>query len=128
MKAKFPAVALIVSSIVAESSIVRINIIPVAAELRTATVSAVVFCMTAMKLSPTELLTLIAQSPLASDVPVKMVNTPLFFILISMSALAAAVPLMCVPFILRIAGPTNSVGAPVEPKEGTLKSEKSQTP
>jgi len=29
-----------------------------------------------------------------------------------MSALAVAVPLMCVPFILRIAGPTNGMGAP----------------
>ena len=29
-----------------------------------------------------------------------------------MSALAVAVPLICVPFILRIAGPTNEVGAP----------------
>ena len=46
-----------------------------------------------------------------------------------MSALAAAVPLMCVPFILRIAGPTNCVGGPWAPplagmvipvKSGTL--------
>jgi len=36
----------------------------------------------------------------------------LCLILISMSALAVAVPLMCVAFILRIAGPTNGMGAP----------------
>jgi len=48
-----------------------------------------------------------------------------------MSALAAAVPLMCVPFILRIAGPTNCVGVPAAPAwgpVGTLKSDKSAEP